>query len=113
MRTDDVTGITRFTSGEWKHVAGETSNLALTTKASGAGAAGDTLVGLLVIPTSVSPGAVTIYDDVTTIPVFAGGTDSLTCLVPFFIPLGIKSVGAGWYITTGSGLSVVAVGDFS
>lgn len=79
-----------------------------------AGAKGDYIEGLLVVPASTSPGAVTLIDGTTSITVFAGGASSLTTLIPFYIPLGINSVGAnGWSITTGASLSLIAMGKFS
>lgn len=77
------------------------------------GAAGDLLAGVLVIPATTSPGAVSIEDGNTNIPVFTGGASSVTGLVPFFIPLGIKSLAGGWEITTGANVSVIAVGNFT
>jgi len=79
----------------------------------GTGATGDYLGGLLVTPASTSPGVVTILDNATSINVFAGGASSLSNLVPFFIPIGAKSVSGAWKVTTGSNVSVVAVGNFS
>lgn len=79
----------------------------------GAGAAGDYLLQLLVIPTSTSPGAITIIDGSTSISVFAGGASSVSVLVPFSIVLGIISVNGAWSVTTGANLSVVATGQFS
>lgn len=78
------------------------------------GAAGDVLDGLLVVPATTSPGAVSIEYGSTNIAVFAGGADSVSNLVPFWIELGgIASVGGGWEITTGANVSVIAVGSFS
>ncbi|MES2904146.1 MAG: hypothetical protein V4696_08180 [Pseudomonadota bacterium] len=78
------------------------------------GAAGDVLDGLLVIPATTSPGAVSIEYGSTNITVFAGGTDSVGDLRPFWIELGsIASVGGGWEITTGANVSVIATGDFT
>ncbi len=79
----------------------------------GSGAAGDYLSGILVIPATTSPGAVSIEDGATNIPVFVGGADSVSNLVPFFVPFGIRSVSGGWEITTGANVSVIAVGSFS
>jgi hypothetical protein len=77
------------------------------------GAAGDLLVGLLVVPASVDAGAVSIEDGSTNTTVFTGGTDSVTTLIPFFIPLNILSASGGWEITTGADVSVIAVGQFT
>lgn len=79
----------------------------------GAGSAGDFLVGLLVIPTSISPGSVILLDNATAITLFAGGVSSLTTLVPFFIPIGAKSVSGAWKVTTGLLVSVIGIGNFT
>jgi hypothetical protein len=78
-----------------------------------AGKVGNYLVGLLVIPATTSPGAVAILDNSTSITVFTGGATSVSNLVPFFIPIGAKSVSGAWKVTTGADVSVVAVGSFS
>lgn len=77
------------------------------------GATGDFLAGLLVTPATTSPGAVTILDSAISITVFTGGASSVSNLVPFFIPLGIKSVSGAWKVTTGANVSVIGVGDFT
>jgi hypothetical protein len=79
----------------------------------GTGATGDVLKGLLVVPTTVSPGVVTVLDNAISISVFAGGTNSLLDLKPFFIEIDLASVSGAWKVTTGAGLSVVATGNFS
>src|SRR6185437_11991026 len=55
------------------------------------GATGDYLSHCVVIPTSTSPGVVTILDNTTAIYSFPGGSSSLSNLVPFAIPVGAKS----------------------
>lgn len=78
------------------------------------GAAGDRLNGLLVIPATTSPGAVSIEYGSTNVTVFAGGASSVSNLIPFWVELGgIQSVGGGWEITTGANVSVIAFGDFT
>lgn len=78
------------------------------------GAAGDLLESLLVIPASLSPGAVQIKDGSgAAITVFAGGSDSVTTLHPFAVPLGIRSASGAWSVTTGANVSVVASGAFT
>lgn len=77
------------------------------------GATGDYLAGLLVVPATTSPGLVTVLDNATSIPVFVGGASSVSNLVPFFIPLGVVSVSGAWKVTTGSNVSVIAVGNFT
>lgn len=78
------------------------------------GAVGDYLDGLLVVPASTSPGAVSIEYGSTNIIVFAGGASSVLTLHPFFIPIGLHTPsGGGWEITTGADVSVIARGYFT
>lgn len=78
------------------------------------GAAGDFLSHLLIVPASLSPGAVTISDgDGAAITVFAGGASSLLTLTPFPVPVGALSVKGPWKVTTGASVSVMAMGLFS
>lgn len=79
------------------------------------GKLGDVLDGILVVPASVSPGAIQIKDGGdTAITVFAGGSNSLSNLVSFYLPLGgIKSKTGAWQITTGANVSVLASGRFT
>jgi len=78
------------------------------------GAAGDFLAGLLVIPATTSPGAVLIEDGaISNVTVFAGGANSVSNLVPFWIPIGANSVGGGWEVTTGANVSAIAIGTFT
>jgi hypothetical protein len=101
--------LTKFGAGEYEIVAASQS-----TQTIGAtGASGDYLSHVVVSPTTVSPGVVTIFDNATTIVAFPGGTNSLSNLVPFVIPVGIVSSSGAWKITTGAGVSCVAVGDFT
>lgn len=93
----------------------ETVAASQTTQVLGAtGAAGDYLVGMLVIPATTSPGNVQIKDGSNgAITVFAGGASSVSNLVPFFVPLGIRSVQGAWQVTTGSNVSVIGIGEFT
>lgn len=77
------------------------------------GGTGDYLAGLLIVPATTSPGAVSVLDNATSITVFAGGASSVSTLIPFFVPIGAKSVSGAWKVTTGANVSVVAVGDFA
>lgn len=95
---------------EYETVAASQSDQAI----GATGAAGDLLVGLLIVPASTSPGAVSVKDGSgSAITVFAGGASSVSNLVPFFVPLGIKSTSGAWKVTTGANVSVMAVGDFT
>ncbi len=77
------------------------------------GAAGDYLSHVVVSPVTTSPGVVTILDNATPVVSFAGGSSSLSNLMPFIIPVGIVSVSGAWKITTGADISCVAVGNFT
>lgn len=77
------------------------------------GATGDVLDGLLIIPATTSPGLVTILDGSTSIPVFVGGASSVSTLIPFYVPVGLKSVSGPWKVTTGANVSVLPAGAFT
>jgi hypothetical protein len=76
------------------------------------GQPGDYLAGLIVVPASTDAGAISITDDTTAITVFTGGTGSLSNLVPFPIPLGLRSKTGSWKVTTGADVSVIAAGNW-
>jgi len=79
----------------------------------GAGAAGDYIERLVIIPATTSPGAVAIKDGANTaITVFTGGETSVASLTPIVLQLGVKSAVGAWQVTTGANVSVIAVGDF-
>ena len=79
------------------------------------GAIGDLLVSVLIVPSSTSPGAVTVKDGAAgpAITIFAGGATSIATLHPVSVPLNLKSTGAGWRVTTGAGLTAIATGNFT
>lgn len=77
------------------------------------GQQGDFIAGVLVIPATTSPGNVLLLDSATSITIFTGGASSVSNLVPFFIPLGMKSVSGAWKLTTGANVSCIAVGNFT
>lgn len=105
----NLTSLQAATEGDYETVAaGQTDQMLGPT-----GAAGDYLSGLLVIPATTSPGAISIEDGATNIPVFTGGANSVTSLTPFFIPLGIRSVSGGWEVTTGTNVAVIGIGKFT
>ena len=80
----------------------------------GAGSIGDYMHSLLIIPATTSPGAVAIKDGAdTAVTVFTGGASSLSNLVPFMIPLMMKSRTGAWAVTTGADVSAIAVGRFT
>jgi hypothetical protein len=78
------------------------------------GAVGDILDGILIVPATTSPGAVTISDgNDTPITIFTGGAGSVIALIPFFVPVGARCLNAGWKVTTGANVSVLGVGRFT
>lgn len=73
------------------------------------GIAGDYLEGVLVIPATVGGGVVTIKDGSTTVVAYPGATVSaLVDLKPFWISIKARCVNAGWKVTTGANVSVLA-----
>jgi hypothetical protein len=79
------------------------------------GAKGDYLKSIWVVPTNTSPGAISIKDGSgSSITLFAGGTGSISNLVPFQIAWdGAQSASGAWKVTTGANLSVIAFGAFT
>lgn len=105
----DNTALTNFGAGEYETVAASQTAQIL----GATGAVGDYIAGLLVIPATTSPGNVLLLDQATSITVFVGGATSVSNLVPFFIPLGMKCVGTSWKVTTGANVSVIGIGNFT
>lgn len=93
----------------------ETVAASATDQALGAtGAAGDLLTGLVIVPATTSPGAVSIKDGAgVAITIFTGGATSVADLKPFFVPVGAKSTGGAWKVTTGLNVSAIATGKFT
>jgi hypothetical protein len=79
----------------------------------GAGAAGDYISGLLVVPETTTPGQVLLLDNAISITVFAGGASSVSNLIPFYVPLGMISTSGAWKVTTGASVHVIAIGNFT
>jgi alkylation response protein AidB-like acyl-CoA dehydrogenase len=77
------------------------------------GAAGDYLRRLIIIPATLSPGAVALLDNATSINILPGGASSLTELKPIVVDIDAISVSGAWKITTGANVSVIAIGDFT
>lgn len=77
-----------------------------------AGAAGDVLEKIVVIPATTSPGAISIKDGSgSAITVFTGGALSVSDLKTFVISLGIRAA-TNWNVTTGANVSCIAIGRF-
>lgn len=89
---------------------------ASTTQALGAaGAVGDVLGKLIIIPGTAAAGIVQIKDGGgAAITVFAGGgTTALTSLTPIVVDLGAISTAGGWSVITNANVTAVAVGQFA
>lgn len=103
-------GLTDITNAEYETVAASQTDQAM----GATGATGDYLAGVLIVPATTSPGAVSIKDGSgSAITIFTGGASSVSNLVPFMVPLGIKSTGGAWKITTGTNVSAMGVGNFT
>lgn len=76
----------------------------------GSGAAGDYLSHIVIQPVTTGAGAVTVKDGASTIYLFTSGT--LADLSPKTVPFGIFSAGA-LSVTTGTNVTVLAVGNFT
>ena len=77
----------------------------------GSGAAGDYLHRLIVTVNTAATSTVTLTDGVTAIPVVPANVGSGVGVLD--IELNMASLTSGWKVTTGAGVSVVAVGLFS
>ena len=109
MATPDYPIFTNST--QYQAIAASQSNAAL---GPGGGGTGDYLSHLTIVPASTSPGAVSIADGGgSAIIVFAGGASSISSLAPFTVTIGAKSAGGAWKVTTGSTVSVMAMGQFT
>ncbi len=104
------TPLTNMGAGEYETVAASQTDQAM----GATGATGDFLAGVLLVPSSLNPGAVSIKDGAgSAITIFAGGTASILTLHPFFVPLGMISAAGAWKITTGSAITAIGVGNFT
>lgn len=97
-------------AGDYETVAASQTDQSL----GATGATGDYLEGVLIIPGTTSPGAVSIKDGAGgAISIFTGGTSSVLSLHPFFVALGIKSTAGAWKVTTGAAVTAIGVGKFT
>lgn len=109
LTVSGTVSITDISQAEYETVAASQTAQVL----GATGGTGDYISGLLVIPATTSPGNVLLLDNATSITVFTGGATSVSNLVPFFIPLGMKSVSGAWKVTTGANVSVIGIGNFT
>jgi hypothetical protein len=98
------------TSNDYETVAASQSAQVIGTT----GTAGNYLAGVLIIPATTSPGAVSITDGGgSAITIFTGGASSVLDVKPFAVPIGAKSTNGAWKITTGANVSAIAIGKFA
>jgi hypothetical protein len=94
--------------GEYETVAASQTDQVL----GATGAAGDYLHRLICVVSTAANSQVQIKDGsaaaVTILPANVGGG-----IGTYVIPVGLKATGAGWGVTTGSGVTVIAVGAFT
>lgn len=96
--------------GEYETVAASQTDQAL----GATGAAGDKLVGLVIVVATAATSAVSIKDGtagnaISVFPASPGGG-----VGTYNVALGLISRAAGgWSVTTGAGVSVIAVGNFT
>lgn len=77
----------------------------------GSGAAGDYLHRLIVTVNTAATSTVTLTDGVTAIPVVPANVGAGVGVLD--IELNMASLTSGWKVTTGAGVTVIAVGQFS
>lgn len=95
-------------------VAASTALKLSATQGGGTGAIGDYLSHVVIIPSTTSPGAVTLTDGSgSAITIFAGGASSVSNLVPFAVPIGAVSTSGGWTLTTLGNETAIGFGKFS
>lgn len=97
-----------YTALPYETVAASSTNQVM----GGAGGVSDFISHILAVPASLDPGPITITDGSTAITAFVGGTGSITSLVPFPIPLGLRAKTGPWKVTTGADISCIVVGEF-
>lgn len=77
----------------------------------GSGAAGDYLHSLIVTVNTAATSGVTITDGAVNIAVVPANVASGVGVI--VLPMNMASLTSGWKVTTGAGVSVIAVGLFS
>ena len=105
--------LTDINEGDYEAVAASATDQVL----GPTGGTGDYISGVLIVPGTTSPGAVSLKDGSNSpdiaLTLFTGGASSVSNLVPFFVPLGMKSATGSWRLTTGANVSAIAVGNFT
>lgn len=78
----------------------------------GAGATGDFLHAIIIVPAALAAGAVTLLDGSTSISLYSGAS-ALTEVRPMVLEFNVVSVSGPWKVTTGASVSVIGIGRFS
>lgn len=73
------------------------------------GSVGDFIGRLIITVGTAATSTVTLLDNATSIPIMAANT----AIGTYVVELGIRSVSGAWKVTTGAGVTVIAVGTFS
>ncbi len=75
---------------------------------------GSTIKRFIIVPATLSPGAITFREGTgTDRTLFTGGASSLTELKPIVVDFGGTCAGDGYQITTGANVSVIVIGNFN
>lgn len=95
-------------SGDYVTVAASQTDKVLGTSTNAT--IGDFLHHLVIVPGTTSPGAVSIKDGSgSSISIFVGGT---TTVQPWVVEIKAYSTGGAWSVSTGTNVTVLAVGNF-
>jgi len=90
----------------------ETVAASQTAQALGAtGAIGDYIERIVLQPAHVAAGTTTLLNGTTVVFTFTTGT--LPTLAPMTVELGMVATEAGWKVTTGTSIAVLAIGNFT
>lgn len=94
--------------GQYQKVAASQTTKALGTT----GATGDYLEAFTIVAATVAPGAVTVFDGTTAVFTMPAGTATV---LPYTNRVEVRAYSqtGSWNITTGTNVSVIAVGQFS
>jgi hypothetical protein len=85
---------------------------ASSTSALGVGAIGDYLGNLTIVPTTTSPGQVSVKDGGgSAMIIFQGGAGSVSNLKPFTVPFRSRSTSGGWSVTTSTNVACLVGGS--
>ena len=96
-----------LSAGEFETVAASQTAQAL----GATGAIGDYLERIILQPANTACGTTTLLNGTTVIFTYTAGT--LADLSPITVELGVVATEAGWKVTTGTSIAVLAIGNFT